>query len=122
MQSLPRWLQLQQLLCRVPPSYVYQQHESRTLSSLTCCNVQAMSIDSTLSFVAVVAFVVVVVACIAVPFPHYAYCYLSHSLSTFSNFSKNPKSKGKVLGNVTMVVDGYSSPVTAGNFIDLALR
>lgn len=33
-----------------------------------------------------------------------------------------PREKAKVLGNVTMVVDGYSSPVTAGNFIDLALR
>lgn len=86
------------------------------------CSGDSMSIDSTLSFVAVIAFVVVVVACMAVSFPHYAHCYLSHFVSTFSNFSKNPKSKGKVLGNVTMVVDGYSSPVTAGNFIDLALR
>lgn len=34
----------------------------------------------------------------------------------------SPREKAKVLGNVTMVVDGYSSPVTAGNFIDLALR
>lgn len=33
-----------------------------------------------------------------------------------------PRERAKVLGNVTMVVDGYSSPVTAGNFIDLALR
>ncbi len=33
-----------------------------------------------------------------------------------------PREKAKVLGNVTVVVDGYSSPVTAGNFIDLALR
>lgn len=33
-----------------------------------------------------------------------------------------PRDKAKLLGNVTMVVDGYSSPVTAGNFIDLALR
>lgn len=42
-------------------------------------------------------------------------------LSCFAT-AKNPKGKGRVLGNVTMVVDGYSSPVTAGNFIDLALR
>lgn len=35
---------------------------------------------------------------------------------------QDSKGKPKVLGNVTMVVDGYSSPVTAGNFIDLALR
>ncbi|CAN0255231.1 unnamed protein product, partial [Ectocarpus sp. 4 AP-2014] len=34
----------------------------------------------------------------------------------------SPREKAKVLGNVTVVVDGYSSPVTAGNFIDLALR
>lgn len=36
--------------------------------------------------------------------------------------AKGPKDRARVLGNVTMVVDGYSSPVTAGNFIDLALR
>eukprot|EP00904_Undaria_pinnatifida_P002185 jgi/Undpi1/11968/HiC_scaffold_4.g01667.m1 len=35
---------------------------------------------------------------------------------------EGPRDKARVLGNVTMVVDGYSSPVTAGNFIDLALR
>lgn len=36
--------------------------------------------------------------------------------------ASDSKSRPKILGNVTVVVDGYSSPLTAGNFLDLALR
>ena len=29
------------------------------------------------------------------------------------------RNKGKFTGNMTIVVDGYNAPVTAGNFVDL---
>mmetsp|Transcript_53860 Transcript_53860/g.151369 ORF Transcript_53860/g.151369 Transcript_53860/m.151369 type:complete len:534 (+) Transcript_53860:105-1706(+) len=32
------------------------------------------------------------------------------------------KRKGTVLGNITIVADGYTAPITAGNFVDLCLR
>lgn len=31
-------------------------------------------------------------------------------------------SNGKILGDVTLVADGYTAPITAGNFVDLCLR
>eukprot|EP00978_Attheya_sp_CCMP212_P011590 scaffold28682_cov18-Attheya_sp.AAC.1 len=34
---------------------------------------------------------------------------------------KRPKVPG-LLGNITIVADGYAAPLTAGNFVDLALR
>lgn len=35
------------------------------------------------------------------------------------NFSGNDK---QLLGNVTIVADGYAAPITAGNFVDLSVR
>jgi peptidylprolyl isomerase len=32
------------------------------------------------------------------------------------------KRKGSILGNVTIVADGFTAPITAGNFVDLCLR
>ena len=32
------------------------------------------------------------------------------------------RGKNQMLGNLTMIADGYSAPVTAGNFVDLAAR
>jgi cyclophilin family peptidyl-prolyl cis-trans isomerase len=32
------------------------------------------------------------------------------------------KRKNSILGNITIVADGYSAPITAGNFVDLCLR
>lgn len=32
---------------------------------------------------------------------------------------KEVRNKGKFTGNLTIVVDGYNAPVTAGNFVDL---
>lgn len=32
------------------------------------------------------------------------------------------KRKNSILGNITIVADGYTAPITAGNFVDLCLR
>jgi peptidylprolyl isomerase len=32
------------------------------------------------------------------------------------------KRRGTILGNITIVADGYTAPITAGNFVDLCLR
>ena len=34
----------------------------------------------------------------------------------------NGSEEGRILGNVTVLADGYAAPITAGNFVDLAGR
>jgi cyclophilin family peptidyl-prolyl cis-trans isomerase len=50
---------------------------------------------------------------------------LGRSKVTFSIVrpaKRNSKDKDQILGNVTVLADGYAAPITAGNFVDLAVR
>jgi cyclophilin family peptidyl-prolyl cis-trans isomerase len=38
------------------------------------------------------------------------------------NGNRNPSGKDKILGNVTILADGFAAPITAGNFVDLSSR
>lgn len=52
---------------------------------------------------------------------------LEHSLFLAAASPPNPKTFGirrkkKLLGNITIVADGFTAPITAGNFVDLSIR
>ena len=44
------------------------------------------------------------------------------STLSFGLFNDNTSANQRILGNVTIVADGYAAPITAGNFVDLSLR
>jgi cyclophilin family peptidyl-prolyl cis-trans isomerase len=46
----------------------------------------------------------------------------SSPIMAFGLFNDASEESKRILGNVTIVADGYAAPITAGNFVDLSMR